>query len=1077
MIPTVAVVIIRGIVVRLTIACSLAVLCVLVATGVALAAPAPGTAWKTTLVAQPTDFEPLAHDITGTSVDRYVLLLTNTGSAASSSPITVTDTLPAGVAVGTELANGNPGWECPYVEEGSVVVKCVYMAAVAPLGQSTVLTIPVTVSASGVLTDSAVVSGGGAPVTSVSRSSEVAPRLSLPPFEFVDFSNQLSDVSGAPDTQAGDHPYALTTAFDFPQREIEEQPGSPEKTVQIPKDLEMDLPTGLVADPQAVSQCAIVALFAGTCPTSSRVGTIFVNLSQSLFYNEGNNAYPIFNIVPERGYPAEFGVYIEGIRKYAFFYGSVGPPPDYRLHVSVPDVTIAGEVANTVVTFFGNPQGMDNPKGTGGEANSQVAFFTNSSDCSSAPQVTNVTAYTWEEPSVPVNAEAQTPPVAGCDLLRFEPSISLTPETTLADEPSGYSFDARFPQGSASPEGFAAPPLKNTTVVLPQGLSLNPAAADGLAACPAEGPEGIDLSSSAVTGHCPLASQVGTVEAVTPLLPESLQGHVYLATPSCGGQSQRPCEEADAVDGGLYGLYLQVEGSGVVIKLHGTVSANPATGQLTASFRELPQQPVSDLKVLFKGGPRSPLANPQSCGAALTTADMTPWSSPETPDATPSFAFQVTGCGGAPSFAPSFTAGTTGTSAGAYTDFSTTFSRADRTQELGKIQVQTPPGLLGMLSHVTLCGEPQAAAGTCSSASEIGTATAGAGAGSHPFWVSGPVYLTGPYSGAPYGLSVVLPAVAGPFNLGKVVVRATVNVNPTTAALTITSAPLPQILDGVPLRVQTVNVTVNRPEFMFNPTNCTAQQITATVGSARGETAQVASPFAAGGCRNLPFNPGFTVITRKPASKADGAELDVRVSSTTGQANIHSVSVALPKQLPARLKTIQQACLDTTFDADPAACPPVSLIGVAKAVSPVLPVALVGPAYLVSHGGAAFPDVDLVLQGEGVRLDLTGSINISRQGITSSTFASIPDAPISSFELQLPEGPHSALAVTGSLCAKPLTMPTTIVGQNGKRLVRTTKVAVTSCPKKKKPIAKRRAKAGSASRSERFHVTSVGGGR
>jgi hypothetical protein len=433
---------------------------------------------------------------------------------------------------------------------------------------------------------------------------------------------------------------------------------------------------------------------------------------------------------------------------------------------------------------------------------------------------------------------------------------------------------------------------------------------------------------------------------------------------------------------------------------------------------------------------------------------MTPWSSPQTPDATPSWAFTVTGCGeGPPPFAPAFEAGTTNPAAGAYTNFTTTIHRGDREQDLGGLQVQTPPGLLASISHVTLCEEAQAAAGTCSAASKIGTATASAGAGSHPYWVSGPVYLTGPYMGAPFGLSVPIQAKAGPFNLGTIVTRATLNVDPTTATAIATTDPLPQIFDGVPLRVQTVNVTLDRSQFIFNPTNCEAKQVTATIVSAQGATAHVSSPFAAGGCKNLPFNPGFKASTRAPGTKKKGTSFDVKVSSEPGQANIHSVSVSLPKQLPARLTTLQQACPEATYAANPATCPPGSLVGVVTGTTPVLSVPVTGPAYLVSHGGAAFPDLKLVLQAEGVRIDLTGQTNI-KHSITSSTFANIPDAPITSFDVNLPAGPHSALTTNGSLCAKPLVMPTTIVGQNGRKLTRNTKVTVAGCPKKPKPPKK-----------------------
>ncbi len=384
-----------------------------------------------------------------------------------------------------------------------------------------------------------------------------------------------------------------------------------------------------------------------------------------------------------------------------------------------------------------------------------------------------------------------------------------------------------------------------------------------------------------------------------------------------------------------------------------------------------------------------------------------------------------------------------------------------------------------MLSSVALCGEPQAAAGTCSSASEIGTTTVAAGPGSHPFWIGGRVYLTVGYRGAPFGLSIVVPARAGPFNLGIVVVRAAISVDPNTSVLTVTSDPLPQIIDGIQLRVQTVNVAIDRPGFIFNPTNCEAHQIAATVAGSLGATAHVSSPFAAAGCRSLPFSPKLTFSTQAKTSKKGGASLVAKLAYTTGQANIRSVAVSLPKQLPSRLTTIQKACPAATFEANPAACPAASLIGFAKVRTPVLPVPppgrdanLSGPAYLVSHGGAAFPDLVVILQGDGVRVDQRASIFISRRGITSSTFANVPDVPLSSFELNLPEGPHSALTATlpasanGSLCGAKLTMPTTITGQNGARIKQSTKIAVSGCPKPRKKAGKPKARAGRAGRRE-----------
>jgi uncharacterized repeat protein (TIGR01451 family) len=1006
----------------------MAALMVLSTHNVAFAIPMPGAAWKISLLAEPTNLS-LTHSSAGEPADQYLTVLTNTGTTPSSGPITLTDKLPAGITIAR--APNSSGWVCTESEAGTLVT-CRYGGVVPALGQSTVLTLPVSVAVPPgvVLTNRVIISGGGASVATASRATQAGG--AVPPFGFLDFSLQASDASGAPDTRAGGHPYALTTTLDFPQREA----GTP---VQIPKALKIELPAGLIADPRAAQPCTIVALFAAACPPSSRVGTFFLNMAQGLFEGGGE---PIYNVVPERGNAAEFGAYNPGSGKAVFMYANVGPAPEYRLEISVPDIPAAAALSSAILTFFGDPQGVD---GTG---NSPIALLTNPSDCSGAPLVTNIRVDTYEEPEHWVKAEASAAPVAGCDLLQFQPFITLAPETTLADEPTGYTLDLRVPQSPPDLEGLATAQPKNIAVTLLGGISISPAAADGLLACPAEGPEGIDLTSPEA-GHCPLPSQVGDAEAVTPLLEAPLRGHVYLAQPGCGGAAQAACTETDAIDGNLYGLYVQLEGPGVTVKLHGTISANPAGGQLTVSFRETPQLPLSDLKLTLPGGPRALLANPRMCGEALTTSDMTPWSAPETPDAKPSFAFAITGCEGSP-FSLSFQAGTTSANAGDYSDLSITFSRADRTQNLSAIQVQTPPGLSAMLSNVTLCGEPQAQQGNCSRASRIGTATAAAGAGSHPFWISGPVYLTGPYRGAPFGLAIAIPAVAGPFNLGRILTRAAVNVDPRTAALTITSDPLPQVIDGMPLRLQTVNITLDRPQLIVNPTNCDAHQITATIASAQGATANVSSPFAAGGCRNLPFSPRLTALTRSNGEFAGhGASLHVAITTPPGQANMRSLKVDLPQRLPARLETIQHACPESTFNASPAACPKASVVGQALAATPILATLMAGPAILVSHG-AAFPNLVLVLQGQGVRIDLTGALYVNEQNVTSVTFRTIPDVPIRRLDLILPEGSRSILAASASLCKTNLRMSSVITAQNGARVKHTATVAVMGCRPSKK---------------------------
>ena len=563
------------------------------------------------------------------------------------------------------------------------------------------------------------------------------------------------------------------------------------------------------------------------------------------------------------------------------------------------------------------------------------------------------------------------------------------------------------------------------------------------------------------------AGTVAPAPAVAPpLIEPPLKGRVYVGTPACS-----PCSSADVAEGRLVKLFLEAEGLGVRVKLPGSVSVNPANGQLTANFDANPQLPFEELRLNFKNGPRAPLANPQTCGAYTAASDLEPWSAPDPLDATPTTSFNVDfdgGGGACPAtlpFNPTFSAGTISSAADGYSNFTATFERPRKAleseerseQDFAGIQVHTPPGLLGKLTGVPLCGEPQASQGTCGPESQIGTTTVATGPGAHPLHLTGKVYITSGYKGAPFGLSIVVPSEAGPFRLagttgnGTVVVRAAITIDPNTAALTITADPLPQVIDGVILRLQEANVEVTRPNFIVNATNCAQQSIAATITGGLGAKREFSEPYAANGCANLPFSPSFKVSTSAQTSRANGASLKVNVSYPAGvsEANIKMVKVELPKQLPSRLTTLQKACLAATFEANPAACPSASIVGVVKALTPILPVPLEGPVYFVSHGGEAFPSLIVVLQGDGVRINLVGSTFISKTGITSSTFKTVPDAPVSSFELTLPRGPYSALAANGNFCTSKLVMPTTMEGQNGKVVKQATAIAVTGCAKAK----------------------------
>ncbi len=510
--------------------------------------------------------------------------------------------------------------------------------------------------------------------------------------------------------------------------------------------------------------------------------------------------------------------------------------------------------------------------------------------------------------------------------------------------------------------------------------------------------------------------------------------------------------------------------SGVLVKLAGEGQLDESTLRVATTFKNTPQVPFEDLKLDLFGGPRASLTTPPFCGAYGTDATFTPWSgTPPVNVLGPPEEFNISsgvGAGACPQgsqpFAPGFTAYTTNPQAGAFTGFNLELTRPDGNQALQALTMHLPPGIAAMLSTVTLCTDAQAASNSCPPASEVGHATAVAGLGPEPYVQGGGrVFITGPYGGAPFGLSIVTPAKAGPFDLGVVTVRSKLQIDPNTAQVTIVSDPLPTQIKGIPLQLKRVIATVDRPNFQFNPTNCNPMSIDGTLSGSEGAAAAVSSRFQVGGCQSLPFAPKLTASAGGNSTKANGAAFLVKLQSQgLGQANIAKVALQLPIQLPARLTTLQKACLAVVFQANPASCNPESVIGSATIHTPVLSNPLSGPAYLVSHGGAAFPDVEFVLQGEGVTLILDGKTDV-KKGITYSRFESAPDAPFTSFETSLPAGPHSALtsnvpaAKKFSLCGQSLQMPTVITAQNGVIINQATKIAVTGCGAVKSNKAKK----------------------
>ncbi len=1065
---------------------------------------------------------------------------------------TIKDTLPAGVEVESVQFNWSAfGLNNNLVALGLVECEtvgqqltCKFKVALPIQAEQMIrmvvnVKVPTNVSEGSIL-NSATVEGGGIAV-SASTSSEID-ATSHPAFKFVKVAlepieaTEVTKLPGLennyeiinlpyerPFTQAGGHPWGLTSKFEF----ATESTGANEfgelriNPVHDPKDIVGSLPPGLLGDPMAVPRCSLrLVTNGGQCPGDTQIGVYHI-------HHEGLKELlgPIVNVTPEAGQSAEFalendvkaiitplltahlvrttevreGHVVDG---YGFDVADHGVP---RIGLRTVELTFWGVPADPSHDamrgrFCGKANANESIScESGGEEVSHlppVPFLSMPTACSAGPQGTSLRADSWQEPGTIdtedgeyigyTESSATFPAVTGCNLLQFNAGTGVTiePETQTADKPDGLGVGLQIPLNEG-PGTNTTPALRDALVTLPEGMSVSPGVVDGIEACNATGPEGINIEGpeseevnkltgerQLAPGHCPDASTVGTVEAITPFLPTPVKGHLYLARPGCGGPSQSPCKEEDVRDGNLYRLYLELGGTGqfantgIHFKVPLETEVNPATGQITGVARNLVQAPFNEAKMHLNGGPRAPIANPAVCGPALTTADFTPWSAPGvtseglfeagTPDQMSSSYFEVIGCVHPTPFSPGFTAGTVTPQAGQYSAFTMNLSREDGEQYVKGIQIHTPPGLLGMLSSVPLCGEPQADNGHCPESSKIGTTRVATGAGSHPFEIEGNVYLTGPYDGSPYGLSIVVNVVTGPFNLGLKVVRARIAVDPETSELTVTtdeSGPyaVPQIVFGVPVRLKRITVDIDRPNFMFNPTDCNQLQIEAKISGAEGAVSSVKSPFSVGGCASLAFKPKFTATTSGQTSRAKGASLRVKLSYPAGsvgsEANVAQAKVDLPKQLPSRLTTLQKACTATTFASNPANCPAASIVGVVKAITPLLPVPLTGPVYFVSHGGEAFPSLVVVLQGDGVRVDLTGTTFINKAGITSSTFKTVPDVPVGTFELYLPEGKYSALAANGNLCKSraKLKMPTQFVAQNGAIFKQSTQIQVTGC--------------------------------
>ena len=1037
----------------------------------------------------------------------------------ATTPVVLTDVVPAGLKIGKILTHAAGPYttfkfhepinlECTTVGQ---TVSCPLKAEIQPAENVRVqieVEVESTLEVGTKLTNKAHIEGGtlpggGEPPTAQSSSETLEVSNERTPFGVEAFQFTPENANGTLDTQAGSHPFQMTTTFNL-QKDLELYKGfTGTKELAFagaqPKNLHFVLPPGLIGSVAELPQCS-GADFTGIdngktnyCPSDTAIGFATVTLDEPASLGTFTQEVPLFNLTPSEGEPARFGFVAHTVPVVLTTHVRSGT--DYGVEASVELATQAAEVLNSQVTFWGVPGDPRHDEQRGWECigagylvaqenrpcvhlneKNPRAFLTMPTSCEGTPKA-EVKGEAWTDETVegvekPITLKETFtfPAFEGCGALKLEPTIEVQPDKHEAASPSGFTVTIKVPQeGTVSgKEGaLAESAIRSTTLALPPGVEASGGAANGLATCTSKGfgfagfepiggeaPLGAltqnnEFNQSAVnTLECPDASKIGTVSIVSPLLEEELKGTVYLAS-----------EDTNPFGSPLV-LYIFAETptSHVQVKLAGEVKPDEHTGQLVSVFKNTPPVAFSELKLHLFNGERAAQSTPETCGTFTSAASFEGWSEfGKTVPASSQFTISSEPGGGpctssktSQPFAPGFQAGSESSQAGAFSPFIVNLERPDGQQALKTISVHLPLGAAAMLSSVNPCPIDQARADSCPAESKVGHSVAVAGLGANPVTIAGEVYLTSsPGPGVPFGLmSVTDASKVGPFNLGHILVLSGITVNETTAQATVTSEPLPQFVKGVPSQIKRLSIVVNRENFTFNPTNCGNLETTATLtgyGPAGTQgVANVPSPYHAANCASLPFAPTLSVETESSFSRVDGLGLKVMVTSAKGQANIGKTKLVFPTALPSRLTTIQKACPDQVFNANPANCPEGSVIGTATAHTPVLKAPLTGPAYLVSHASASFPDAEFVLQGEGIKLVLDGKTDI-KKGITSSTFETVPDAPVETFEVNLPRGPHSAFSGFGDLCAKPLELPTEFVGQNGALIKKTTIAKLKGC--------------------------------
>jgi hypothetical protein len=1054
--------------------------------GPAAAAQDPHPAWSLQIATTATNLRPEtpARETFGPA---YEIFATNVGTAPTSGTYTITTELPPGTSVsaaesGPYVGYGKePQGREPCLVSGQIVTCTT--AGVVPIGLKAAVRIFIDVDAveGEELEATTTVEGGGA-VGSVTKTLTTEVSATPQSFGITASSSGLFggafNIDGTVATQAGSHPSSYESVSLDTNRKLN-PPG--QGGVEVPgggmRDVRVDLPRGMVVNPQAAEKCTEAQLeFLGeggpACPGGSMVGVISVMNSNGGTFGLG--PLPLYNMVPPAGAPAEFGFSIlEGI--YTHVEGFVRTGEDYGLSAVTNDIPHIIQISGFKVVLWSDSTAerydevrgncMFSPHKCPAGKQQTMPLVSMPSSCG-GPLTTRAAISSWEEPDVfsrdsfeSADANGNPVGVEGCNQLDFNPSIESKATTTLADSPTGLDFHLKVPQ-TPGVEAPSTANVKDVRVSLPEGMTVNPSSADGLSGCSSaeieiNGPE---------AARCPDASKIGTAEIDTPLLEEPLSGQVYLAQPF------------DNQFHSLLALYITVNDprTGVVLKLPGEVQSDPATGHLTAVFKENPELPFNELSVSIFNGARASLTSPATCGTKTTDAVITPWSTPEGADVPSSDSFTTTtapGGGTCPTSNAqlpnqlSFNAGTIAPQAGAYSPFVLKVTRPDGSQRISAIETSLPPGLTGRLAGIPYCPESAIAAAaarshsgegaaekaspSCPAASEVGSVDVGAGSGPNPLHVQGRVYLAGPYKGAPLSFVVITPAIAGPFDLGTVVSRVALQVDPETAKIRAVSDPLPTQLQGIPLDIRSIALSLDRKGFTLNPTSCDPMKIAGQITSATGQGLGVESPFQVGSCSALPYKPKLAISLKGGTKRADHPALKAVLTQPAGQANTGSVSVTLPRSAFLDQSHIGTVCTRVQFSAGAipgAGCPARSIYGKAKAYTPLLDAPLAGPVFLRSSSHE-LPDLVVALHGQ-VDVVLDGTVD-SVKGRLRNRFEAAPDAPVSKFVLEMQGGKKGLVVNSANLCNSTNRAVLKMRGQNGKEL-EAAPVVANSCTKAKK---------------------------